>query len=171
MKNSRWSIVVALIALTLTGANLATAQVVVKAEDPIGTWELVSTKDWKTGTANYGIYDTSTAIQWMQFTRSHWMFIAMVRDRSKMSSGDTVKDNYAKVWNEKNEQIFGAICGTYSLNGDKLHIPAMLALSPSVIGVDRVLKIVRLDKSTMAARMEYPDTPTRTWELTFRRID
>jgi len=46
-----------LLALTLTGATLAPAQVVLKVEDLIGTWELVSTKDLKTGAAVYGIED------------------------------------------------------------------------------------------------------------------
>jgi hypothetical protein len=41
MTNARWSIAAVLIALTLlTGINFATAQVVVKAEDLLGTWEL-----------------------------------------------------------------------------------------------------------------------------------
>ena len=65
MTNARWFIAAVLLALTLTGANVATAQVDVKAEDLIGTWELVSTKDLKTGAAVYGIEDASTGIQWM----------------------------------------------------------------------------------------------------------
>ena len=55
MTNARWSIAVVLIALTLlTGINFAIAQVVVKADDLIGTWELVSAKDLKTGAAVSG---------------------------------------------------------------------------------------------------------------------
>ena len=65
MTNARWFIAAVLLALTLPGATLATAQVVVKVEDLIGTWELVSTKDLKTGAAVYGIEDASTGIQWM----------------------------------------------------------------------------------------------------------
>ncbi len=63
MTNARWFIAVVLLALTLPGATVATAQVVVQVEDLIGTWELVSTKDLKTGAAVYGIEDASTGIQ------------------------------------------------------------------------------------------------------------
>src|SRR5712671_6377219 len=115
MTNARWSIVAVFLAFTLwTGINCATAQVVVKAEDLMGTWELVSTKDLKTGEAIYGYSDASTGLQVEQYTRSHYMVIAMTRDRSvispadfaKLSPEEQVKTNYARVWNEKNKQIF-----------------------------------------------------------------
>src|SRR5438128_1381899 len=165
MTNTRWSIAAVLLALTLTGANVATAQVDVKAEDLIGTWELVSAKDLKTGADVPGIDGASTALQWMQLTRSHWIVIAMDRGRSVVSSADfaklspeeKVKTNYARVWNEKNEQVFAVRGGTYRLDGDKLHHTATMALYTSIIGVDRVLKIVHLDTSTLTATSEYPD--------------
>src|SRR6266700_4438271 len=91
MTNARWSIAAVLIALTLTAVNFATAQVAVKADDVIGTWEVVSTKDLKTGAAVYGLSDASTGIQWMQFTRSHYMGVAMTRDRSVISPADFEK--------------------------------------------------------------------------------
>ena len=81
MTKSRWLIAAALLALTLIGANLATAQVAVKAEDLIGTWELVSTKNLNTGAAVSGVNDASTGLQWMQFTRSHFMVVGMERGR------------------------------------------------------------------------------------------
>ena len=62
MTNARWFSAAVLLALTLSGATLATAQVVVQVEDLIGTWELVSTKDLKTGAAVYGIEDASTMV-------------------------------------------------------------------------------------------------------------
>ena len=121
MTNARWFIAAVLLALPLTGATLATAQVTVTVEDLIGTWELVSTKDLQTAAAVYGMNDASTGIQWMQFTRSHWMDVAMARGRNiinpadfaKLSPEEKVKTNYARIWNEKNEQIFGARAGTY----------------------------------------------------------
>ena len=180
MTNARWFIAAVLLALTLTGATLATAQVVVKVEDLIGTWELVSTKDLKTGAAVYGIEDASTGIQWLQFTRPHYMVIGMTRDRSvispadfaKLSPEEKVKTNYARVWNEKNEQIFAARGGTYSLEGDKIHQKPTIALDTIIIGIDLVLKVTRLDKSTMVAQIEWPPVnPTTTREVTFRRIE
>jgi hypothetical protein len=169
-----------LLALTLTAVNCATAQVVVQVEDLIGTWELVSTKDLKTGAAVYGVQDASTGIAWLQFTRAHYMVIEMTRGRSvitaadfaKLSPEEQIKTNYARVWNEKNEQVFGANGGTYHVEGDTIHRQATMALYTAIIGVDRVLKVTRLDKSTMVAQVEWPPiNPTTTRELTYRRID
>jgi hypothetical protein len=180
MTNARWFIAAVLLALTLPGATLATAQVVVQVEDLIGTWELVSTKDLKTGAAVYGIEDASTGIQWMLLTRSYYMFIAMERGRSvtnpadfaKLSPEEKVKTNYARVWNEKNQQIFAANGGTYTVEGDTIHQKPTIALSTSIIGVDRGLKITHLDTSTMVAQVASPPiNPTTTREVTFRRIE
>jgi len=180
MTNARWYIAALLLTLTLTGANVAPAQGGVQVEDLIGTWELVSTKDLNTGAAVYGIEDASTGIQWMLLTRSHYMFIAMERGRSvtnpadfaKLSPEEKVKTNYARVWNEKNEQIFAANGGTYTVEGDKIHIKPTIALATYIIGVDTVLKVTRLDKSTMVVQYEFPPVnPTTTRELTLRRIE
>ena len=187
MTNARWFIAAVLLALPLTGATLATAQVTVTVEDLIGTWELVSTKDLQTAAAVYGMNDASTGIQWMQFTRSHWMDVAMARGRNiinpadfaKLSPEEKVKTNYARIWNEKNEQIFGARSGTYYVEGNKIHQTPTMALQTAVIGVDRVLKVTRLDKSTMIAEIEFPAlnpatialNPTTIRELTYRRIE
>jgi hypothetical protein len=180
MTNARWFLIAMLLTCTLvTGINCATAQVVVKAEDLLGTWELVSAKDLKTGADVPGLDGASTALYWMQLTRSHWMIIAVDRNRSvvsgadfaKLSPEEKVKTNYARVWNEKNEQVFAARGGTYRLDGDKLHHTVTMSLYTSIIGVDRVLKIVHLDTSTLIAQTEYPDNPALSRELTFRRLD
>jgi hypothetical protein len=180
MTNARWFITAVLLALTLLGATVATAQVVVQVEDLIGTWELVSTKDLNTGAAVYGIDDASTGVQWMLLTRSHYMFIAMERGRSvtnpadfaKLSPEEKIKTNYARVWNEKNQQIFVANGGTYTVEGDTIHQKFTIALSTSAIGADRFLKITHLDKSTMVAQVAAPPVnPTTTREVTYRRIE
>ena len=88
-----------------------------------------------------------------------------------MSADARMKTNYARIWDEKNQQTFAARGGTYSLVGDKLHHPATMAIYSHIIGVDRVLKIARLDKTTLVAETEYPDDPTERSELTYRRID
>jgi len=180
MTNARWYIAAVLLTLILTGANVAPAQVGVKAEDLIGTWEPVSAKDLKTGADVPGIDGASTGMQWLQLTRSHYMLIAMDRGRSVMSSADfaklspeeKVKINYARVWNEKNEQLFGANGGTYSVEGDTIHEKPTMALYTGLIGTDRVLKITRLNTSTMVAPLAWPPVnPTTTRELTYRRIE
>ena len=179
MTNARWFLIAVLLTCTLvTGINCATAQVVVKAEDLLGTWELVSTKDLKTGNAVLGMGDASTGLWWWQFTRSHYMLIAMERGRSvmnpadfaKLSPEEKVKTNYARVWNEKNEQIFAANGGTYTVEGDKIHQTPTIALATYIIGVDSVVKVTRLDKSTVVVQYEFPlVNPTTTRESTFRR--
>src|SRR6266571_4297212 len=164
MTNARWFIAAVFLALTLTAVNFATAQVAVQADDLIGTWEVVSTKDLKTGAAVYGLSDASTGIQWMQFTRSHYMGVAMERGRSVMNPADFEKLSP--------EQIVTAGAGTYGVAGDKIHRTTTMAINTSVIGFDRVMKITRLDKSTMIVQEEYPVlNPTTTREVTFRRIE
>ena len=89
MTHARGFIAAVLLAFTLlTGITCATAQVVVKADDLLGTWEVVSTKDLKTGDTVLGTGDTSTGLQWMLLTRSHYMFIAMERGRSVTNPAD-----------------------------------------------------------------------------------
>jgi hypothetical protein len=169
----------AFLAVTLAVANSAAAQVAVKAEDVIGTWELVSAKDPKTGAV---VFDTGNRLEQMQLTRSHWSVLSMQRDRSVVKAADFDKlspeekrnTNYARVWDDKGQQVFAARGGTYTLSGDKLHHTATIALYTSIIGVDRVLKITRLDKDTMVAQNEEPPElaaaiPAR--EYTYRRIE
>src|SRR5262245_22729877 len=92
------------------------------------------------------------------------MFIAMERGRmvsntadiAKLCMEEKVKNNYASVWNEKKQQIFAANGGMYTGEGDTIHQKPTIALSTSVIGVDRVLKITPLDKSTMVAQVAAP---------------
>jgi hypothetical protein len=173
MTRFRWPLVV-LCALLVAEAASVTAQVSPKADDLIGTWELISTKNAKTG-AVAPLPSTS----WIQFTRSHWMVLTMAPGRKvtpaaefdKLSADAKIRTNYARVWNEKNQQIFAARGGTYKLAGDKLHHPATIAIYSNIINVDRVLKITRLDKTTLVAQTEYPDDPTLSDELTYRRID
>jgi hypothetical protein len=153
--------------------------VVVTVDDLIGTWELVSTKDVKTGEAISGVNDASTGIAWEQYTRSHYMVIGMTRGRSvtsladfaKLSPEEQVKTNYARVWNEKNEQIFVAHGGTYTVEGDTIHLIPTMALNTNIIGVDFAVKVIRLNKRTLVSQGEYPPSnPTTTRELTFRRL-
>src|SRR5215469_994513 len=103
-------------------------QVTVKADDLLGTWELVSTKDLTTGSFVSGVEDASTGRQWTQYTRSHFMVVGMTHNRRVISPADfaqlspeeQVKTNYARVWNEQNEQIFVARGGTYRVEGDHI---------------------------------------------------
>ena len=172
MTRLRWLAVAC--AVCLTDAGSIAAQGAPKADDLVGTWELVSTKNVKTGAAV-----PSTGTEWIQFTRSHWMLLNMASGRrvitnaefEKLSPDAKVKTNYARIWNEKNDQIFAARGGTYRLVGDELHHPATIAIYAHIIGVDRVLKITRLDKATLVAQTEYPDDPALNNEVAYRRVD
>jgi len=165
-----------IIALTFSWPRLVDAQVSVKPEEVIGTWQLVSSKDLKTGL----VTDVAkNDMEWMQFTKSHWTVISSDRNRkivsmaefNKLSPEAQVKTNYARIWNDKNEQIFAARGGTYSIDSDRLHLEAAIAIYTHVLGVDRVLRIIRIDKSTIVVRTEYPDNPTQSVELSFLRLD
>jgi len=71
MTNARWSIAACSSpSRCRQESTFATAQVALKAEDLIGTWELVSTKDLKTGAAVYLTNDASTGIEWWSL-RAH----------------------------------------------------------------------------------------------------
>src|SRR5207245_9202273 len=81
MTYARGFIASVLLAFTLlTGITCATAQVVVKADDLLGTWEEVSTKDLKTGDTVLGTGDTSTGLQWIQYKRSQYRINGMTRN-------------------------------------------------------------------------------------------
>src|SRR5262245_3579587 len=158
----------------LSQMGAISGQVTPKTDDLVGAWELVSWKDLKTGAVT-----RNTGTGWLQFSRSHWTLLEMEPGRKVTSNAEfdrlspeaKVRTNYARIWNEKNEPIFAARGGTYRLAGDKLHHTAALAIYAHIIGVDRVLKITRLDKTSLIAQTEYPDDPTVTDELTYRRID
>jgi hypothetical protein len=169
----RWKIVL-ISAVFLVGAGRLSAQAPPKADDLFGTWQLVSSKDLQTGDVTQ-----STNTSWILFTKSHWIVLVIEPGRKvvtpaefeKLSADEKVKANYARLWNEKNEQIFQARGGSYRLDGDKLHHTATIAIQTYIIGIDRVLKIIKLDKTTLIAQTEFPDVPNLRKELTYRRLD
>ena len=165
--------IVCLVLLLMVSWPLA-AQQPPSAANLVGTWELVALKNVKTGKT-----ERIEGTTWMQFTKSHWTVLSMDAGRKVISNADfdklspeaKVKTNYARIWDEKNDQVFAARGGTYTLTGDRLHQPATMAIYTHIIGVDRVLRISRLDKTTLVAQTEYPDDPDAHVELTYRRID
>ena len=68
-------------------------------------------------------------------------------------------------------QIFVAHGGTYTVEGDTIHLIPTMALNTNIIGVDFAVKVIRLNKRTLVSQGEYPPSnPTTTRELTFRRL-
>jgi hypothetical protein len=93
-------------------------------------------------------------------------------DFAKLSPEEKRKINYARVWNEKDQPIFNARAGTYTIVGDKVHETPTIPLDTRQIGADRVLKITRLDKDTMIVQTEDPpELAYPAVEYTYRRID
>jgi len=173
MTKFRWPLIVVCTLFAAEAASVS-AQVSPKADDLVGTWELVSTKNGKTGAVA-----KETRTSWMLFTRSHWVVMSMApgRDRTstaeydKLSHDAQVKMDYARVWNEKGEQVFLSRSGTYTLAGDRLHQTAVMATYTELIGVDRVLRIIKVDKTTLVVQTESPGSPASGNEQTYRRID
>jgi hypothetical protein len=173
MTRFRWKLVL-FFAVFSAGAAWLCAQTPVRPNELFGTWQLVRAKDLKTGAVTQ-----STGAKWIQFTKSHWAVIGMEDGRAvipsaafeKLSADEKVKANYARVWTETNDQIFQARAGSYSLTGNTLRRTAGIALQTDIIGVDLVLKIIHLDKSTLVVQTEFPDVPSLRSELTYRRLD
>lgn len=176
MTFSRISILCAFVSFTLASATHGAPPAAHQAAELVGVWEMQSGKDLKSGQA----FASSDALWWFQFTRSHWMALQMARERKspmpreafeKLSSEEKVKANYSRIWDEKGQQVFAARGGTYSVEGDKLHQRATIAMYSEIIGIDRVLRLVRLDKDTLVVRTEFADQPDTQQEWTFRRIE
>lgn len=166
----------ALLAVSL-GTSMPTSAAGPKAADLVGVWELTSARDLKSG----AVWATDQdALWWFQFTRSHWTALQTVRDRKAPVSGDAfdklspeekMRVSYSRVWNEQGQQVFAARGGTWHLEGNALHHAAIVAMYAEIIGVDRVLRIVSLDRNTLVVRTEFADVPAVQNEWTFRRIE
>ena len=172
MTERRWPLVV-VCGLFVAEAVSVTAQVSPKPEDLFGTWELVSTRNGRTGAVAPSARKT-----WMLITKSHWAIIGMSPGRKvipqaeydELSSEEKMKADYSRVWNEKGEQVYLSRTGTYTLVGDRFHHPVVMATYTELIGVDRVLRITKLDKTTLVVMTEYPGESVSN-EQTYRRID
>ena len=150
------------------------AQKTIKPSDLAGTWEEVALKNLKTGTVDSLVLH---GVNWVQFTNSRWMTIEMEKGRKAVSAADfaklspqeQVKVNYAKVWDDKNEQVFAARGGTYRLDGNVLHTTRSIALQPASLGRSESFTVVRFDRNTITVRIP-PDSEGVTHELTLRRL-
>lgn len=176
MTFSRISILCAFFSFSLTAASQGASPAAPAATALVGLWEMQSGKDLTSGQTFAG----SDALWWFQFTRSHWMALQMARERKtpmprdefeKLTPDEKVKANHTRIWDEKGQQLFAARGGTYTLEGDKLHQTATIALYSEIIGIDRVLRVVRLDKDTLVVRTEFADQPDTKQEWTFGRIE
>ena len=155
--------------------SLTHAQNTIKPSDLAGTWEEVTSKNLKTGAVDSL---ASHGVNWVQFTNSHWMTIEMENGRKAVSAADfgklspqeQIKVNYAKVWDDKNAQIFAARGGTYRLEGNVLHTTRSIALQPTTIGQTETGTVVRFDRNTITFRSK-TDGDGVAYEVTLRRLE
>jgi hypothetical protein len=154
--------------------EILSAQGAPKSEDLRGTWELVSVKDLRTGSVT-----PADRTEWMQFTKQHFSVTAMWPGRKSvtpaqydgLSAEAKIKADYSRVFDDKGNQIFAARAGTWRLVGNQLHQTPSMAIFAQIIGVDRILKITRLSKTSLVVQAPGFTSPELTTELTFRRID
>jgi len=148
-----------------------------KASDLVGVWELTSAKDLKSG-AEWAT--DRNALWWFQFTRSHWTALQTLRERKAPVNGEAfeklppeekMRVSYSRIWDATGQQVFAARGGTYHLEGNAIHHAATIAMYAEIIGVDRVLRIVSLDRDKLVVRTEFSDVPAVQNEWTFRRIE
>lgn len=150
------------------------AQGAIRPADLRGTWELISSRDLKTG-----VTTPRNGIEWMQFTRSHWTVVSMDNGRpvvsparyDSLSAEEKAKVDYARVFDGKGGQVFAARGGTWKLDGDKLHQTAVMAIYAPIVGVDRILKVRRWTGRTLVVQTPFVGSPELMVELTYRRID
>jgi hypothetical protein len=91
-------------------------------------------------------------------------------DFGSLPPQEQMKVNYAKVWNDKSEQIFAARAGTYRLEGNVMHTTRSIALQPASIGVNEGFTVVRFDRNTITFRSA-PGSDGVAYEVILRRLD
>ncbi len=163
-----------LTACAVAAACTLPAQNTPRPADLRGTWELVSSKDLKTGTVT-----PAQRTEWIQFTRTHFSVTAMSAGRKSvppaqydsLSPEERIKVDYSRVFDEKGNQVFAARAGTWRLVGNELHQTASMAIYAPLIGVDRSAKITKLSKTTLVVAGASLGSPDVITELTYRRID
>ncbi len=169
-----WKMRLLLFAGSCGVAGILSAQSTPKSENLRGTWELVSTRDLKSGTVT-----PAPRTEWMQFTRTHFSVTAMSPGRrtvtsaqyDSLSTQERIKVDYSRVFDDKGNQVFAARAGTWRLVGNQLHQTASMAIFAPIIGVDRALKVTRLNKTSLVLEAPSFTSPDLITELTYRRID
>ncbi len=174
MTNRARLAVVACAAIGLSPAAVC-AQASPTAQDLVGTWQLMTVKNLKTGevdsVANHGL-------GLVLFTPTHVSFTFMENNRpgsmapddyARLSPADKVGVNYSRIWNEQNVQQFRALASTWHLSGNTVTYGSEVRLDPYLVGKVFREQIVRLDKTTWVNRTE-PDATGVAREETLRRI-
>ena len=158
---------------TLASPRVVSAQASIKHADLIGTWQLVTSKNLKTGAVDSVAKHRLT---WINSTNSRRFYIASDLDRTimadsqfrKLPADSQMQVNYAKVWNKEGVQRFASNAGPYTLKGNTITYTAELALNLPKGDVSH-FTIIRLNRSTLVYRSE-PDAQGVAEESTARRL-
>jgi hypothetical protein len=149
------------------------AQKAPKLADLLGTWQVVSTKNLKTGEVT-----PRDGTEWLQLTKTHFTIIGMDNGRAtvspakydSLSAADKIKADHDRVFKDDGAQVFVARGGTWKLVGNEMHGTPVMAIYSPIIGTEQVLKIVRIDKENLVVQFT-PRSVTTTYEMTYRRLD
>jgi hypothetical protein len=125
----------------------------IRVDDLIGTWELVSVKDLKTGAID--TVQTHERL-WLQLTKSHWTYPWMDLDRKVITPEELiqfphdrqVQENYAKVWDLDGRHRFWGAGGQYRLEGNRFVYTNDVSIEPYMLGRTGVEVIARVDATT-----------------------
>src|SRR5438093_6252720 len=135
MTTVRIFVATALLALM---APAAAAPATIRVDDLVGTWELVSVKDVKTGT----IDQVATHQRlWLQLTKSHWTYLWMDLDRQattpeqleQLPPDRRIQVNYAKIWDAAGRHRFWGAGGKYRIEGNRFVYTNDVSIEPYML--------------------------------------
>jgi hypothetical protein len=141
----------------------------------IGNWQVMWRKDLKTGVNENVAIKTA---EWLHLTQSHFIHVWMTKDRknvipddlAKLPPAQQVKERYAKIWDDKDQPVFGASAGTFRVENGKVMVePLAFSLAPSMVGTGaHESEVIKLDRHDYIARSSTGGTGSET---TLRRVD
>jgi hypothetical protein len=164
------------VAICLLGVTLSPSAVhpAIRADDLVGTWELVSVKDLKTGVVDQ--VGTHQRL-WLQLTKSHWTYLWMDLDRKVVTPEELqrlppdrqVQENYTKVWDADGRHRFWGAGGKYRIEGNRFVYTNDVSIEPYMLTRTGVEVVARVDATTYV-RHSVNQQGEVVRESVFRRI-
>jgi hypothetical protein len=140
-----------------------------------GTWQVVARKNMTTGEVD-SVPKNRT--EWMMVSPTHWTYVWMELGRTvttpaelaAMAEEQRRQANYAKIYNDKDQNVFWASGGEYHIQGDRFVVARDMSIEPYWVSVRSYDQIVYLDSTTYI----YHDGPNKQGVITqviHHRID
>jgi len=141
----------------------------------IGTWQVVERKNMTTGEVD-SVPKHRT--EWMMVSPTRWTYVWMELGRAvttpaqlaALSEGQRRQTNYAKIYNDKDQNVFWASGGEYHIEGDRFVVVRAMSIEPFWVSVRSYDHIIYLDSTTYI----YQDGPNKQGvitQITHHRID